>query len=201
MKNEKIDYSQLVVPNEIDNFIGVFHNVLTKEECDEIISQFEYRVKAGLSYDRTGDPSHKRDDESLCELRDTPYIPEHIMAKLNDQIWNNCHPLYVQKYSILKDAAPYTIFDFKIQRTEPGQGYHVWHYESMKRPETSRLLVYTLYLNDVEEGGETEFLYANRRVKPTAGTFVLFPAGFTHTHRGNPPLSGTKYMLTGWLEH
>jgi len=24
---------------------------------------------------------------------------------------------------------------------------------------------------------------------------------FTHTHRGNPPLSNTKYIMTGWLEY
>jgi len=57
-----------------------------------------------------------------------------------------------------------------------------------------------LYLNDVEEGGETEFLYVKRRVSAKKGRFVLWPAGFTHTHRGNPPLSGEKYIMTGWVE-
>ncbi len=186
---------------DINNFIGVFHDVLSKEDCEEIIKGFEYQSSKGLSFDRGPDQKHFREDQSMCERYDTPYIPSDISERLNNLIWSVCHPLYVKQYSILENAAPYTIFDYKIQRTHPGQGYHVWHYESMKRPQTSRLLVYTLYLNDVEEGGETEFLYANRRVKPQAGTFVLFPAGFTHTHRGNPPISNTKYMLTGWLEH
>ena len=63
-----------------------------------------------------------------------------------------------------------------------------------------RVLSWILYLNDVEEGGETEFLYQSMRFKPKAGTFILFPAHFTHTHRGNPPLSGVKYIATGWIE-
>lgn len=63
------------------------------------------------------------------------------------------------------------------------------------------MLSYILYLNDVEEGGETEFLYYGKRIKPTAGTLLLWPAGFTHVHRGNPPLSGEKYILTGWVEY
>jgi len=58
-----------------------------------------------------------------------------------------------------------------------------------------------LYLNDVEEGGETEFLYQKMRVKPTKGTILIWPADWTHTHRGNPPLSGDKYIYTGWMEH
>ena len=57
-----------------------------------------------------------------------------------------------------------------------------------------------LFLNDVDEGGELEFLYQSKRIKPKAGTMVISPAFFTHTHRGNPPLSGEKYILNGWCE-
>jgi hypothetical protein len=57
-----------------------------------------------------------------------------------------------------------------------------------------------MYLNDVEHGGETEFLYQKRRVSAKTGRVVIWPAGYTHVHRGNPPLSGEKYLLTGWLE-
>jgi hypothetical protein len=61
-------------------------------------------------------------------------------------------------------------------------------------------MAFILYLNDVEDGGETEFLYYHKRIKPKQGTLILFPAGYTHTHRGNPPLKGSKYILTGWVE-
>jgi len=61
-------------------------------------------------------------------------------------------------------------------------------------------MAFILYLNDVADGGETEFLYYPRRIKPKTGKLVLFPGGYTHTHRGNPPLLGTKYILTGWVE-
>jgi len=65
---------------------------------------------------------------------------------------------------------------------------------------SNRLLTRMVYLNDVEEGGETEFLYQSMRVKPKQGTLVIWPAAFTHTHRGNPPLSNSKYIVTGWTE-
>ena len=55
------------------------------------------------------------------------------------------------------------------------------------------------YLNDVQEGGETEFLYQKTRFKPKRNMGLLWPGSFTHTHRGNPPLSETKYVLTGWI--
>ena len=64
-----------------------------------------------------------------------------------------------------------------------------------------RILATMMYLNDVDEGGETEFLYQSLRFKPKRGQFLIWPAGFTHVHRGNPPLSGEKYISTSWLEN
>ena len=60
------------------------------------------------------------------------------------------------------------------------------------------MLVWTVYLNDIDKGGETEFLYQSERIKAKKGRVVFFPANWTHIHRGNPPLSETKYIATGW---
>ena len=56
-----------------------------------------------------------------------------------------------------------------------------------------------IYLNDVKEGGETEFLYHSKRIKAEKGKIIIFPTDFMHTHRGNPPISNSKYILTGWF--
>ena len=81
------------------------------------------------------------------------------------------------------------------------EGYHAWHIEHGKGFDNEpRAFVFSIYLNDVEEGGETEFLHFSKRVKPKAGRIVIWPAGFPYVHRGNPPLSGDgKYILTSWM--
>ena len=90
--------------------------------------------------------------------------------------------------------------DLKIQKTLPTEGYHVWHIEHGKGyANEPRAFVFSIYLNDVEEGGETEFLHFSKRVQPKAGRIVIWPAGFPYLHRGNPPLSGEKYILTSWM--
>ena len=63
-----------------------------------------------------------------------------------------------------------------------------------------RALAYGIYLNDVKDGGETEFLNFSTRVKPKKGRIVIWPAAFPYVHRGNPPLSGEKYLLTSWMD-
>ena len=86
-----------------------------------------------------------------------------------------------------------------LQKTEPLQGYHTFHSENLAWHGHNRTLAWMLYLNDIEEGGETEFLYQQLKIKPKRNTFVIWSGSFTHLHRGNPPISGTKYILTGWF--
>ena len=82
----------------------------------------------------------------------------------------------------------------------PKGGFHTWHCERGSSDYGSRCLTWTIYLNDIHEGGETEFLYQHLRVKPNEGSLVIFPASYTHVHRGNPPLKEAKYIITGWFE-
>jgi len=89
---------------------------------------------------------------------------------------------------------------FNLQRTTPGQGYHFWHCEDTGLDRTRKLVV-MMYLNGDFEGGETEFLHQSQRIKPKTGQVVIWPATFTHAHRGNPPLTGEKYIATSWLCH
>lgn len=109
----------------------------------------------------------------------------------------------------------------------PNQGYHAWHYdwgltEDNFRPDrdnennfknqcpicdwttvnqllSMRMMVGLVYLNDVDEGGETEFFHQKVKIKPKQGTLLVWPAHFTHIHRGNKPISNTKYVINQWF--
>ena len=183
-----------------DQHIGVFENAFSKEWCNNLINVFEgyssYH-KSRKEADRGVDPIFK-DDTSifLNEIEKE----SKLCDDLNKIFFQNIYPLYAHKYKIER-LFEFDLFvdKYKLQKTYPTEGYHVWHYESSHPSVFNRTMVYTLYLNDIEEGGETEFLLQSKRIKPTQGTFCLFPAGYTHIHRGNPPLSNPKYILTGWI--
>lgn len=94
--------------------------------------------------------------------------------------------------------------DINTQRYEKGQGgYPYWHSEVFPQAPHNealhRILLFMFYLNDVEEGGSTDFYYQNVSIQPKAGRMVIAPAYFTHTHRGQIPVSDNKYILTSWV--
>jgi hypothetical protein len=89
-----------------------------------------------------------------------------------------------------------------IQRYEADiGGYHSWHSEiaPIDLLTLHRVLFWIVYLNDDFDEGETEFYYQRIRIKPRTGRVVISPAGFTHTHRGNVPKNGDKYIATSWI--
>ena len=89
--------------------------------------------------------------------------------------------------------------EVKLQKKPPRGGYHQWHCEQCNNDTSSRVLGWMVYLNDIPDGeGETEFIWQKLRVKPESGKFLIWPASFTHTHRGNPVYSCDKYIATGW---
>ena len=185
--------------------IAVFDGVMTPEECQVLIDHYEAMAGLNLSYSRIqiGDaPSHKKNDRAVfvLEQQSLRFTPDtSFITYFMDRFWN-CYNQYVEHYSILSEASKHQVRMMKLQKTLPGQGYHIWHFESDSLERAGRVLSWGLYLNTIEQGGETEFLYQGVRIPATQGTLVIWPAGFTHTHRGNPPLSGEKYLLTGWVE-
>lgn len=100
--------------------------------------------------------------------------------------------------------ALYRLGPMQAQKYEAGQGhYGYWHCEVFPQAPNNeplhRSLLFMYYLNDVAEGGQTEFFYQNRSIEPRRGRMVIAPAYFTHTHRGCVPVSNDKYILTSWV--
>lgn len=98
----------------------------------------------------------------------------------------------------------FRIGDINAQKYDKNNGgYPYWHSEVYPQKGTNdalhRTMLFMFYLNDVTEGGETDFYYQNVSVKPKAGRMVIAPAYFTHTHRGCVPKSNDKYILTSWI--
>lgn len=192
---------------ELSNFIGIYENAVDPILCDQIVKYYNSMEAAGYGktrQQRENVAKSKKDDsaifatsESIIRLDST----KELMVSFSHILWNKCLNHYLNEYSVLTEGKyDLNVYETKIQKTKIGGGYHIWHYETSTPSSSRRVLVYCLYLNDVLEGGETEFLYIPKRIKAKKGTIAIFPGSFTHTHRGNPPMSNEKYLLNGWVE-
>ena len=184
---------------EINDYIGIFRGAASDDYCDSMISEFERisNKSSSLVVDgkiQFGNELGRR-DLSLFFDSEAPDFAEKTNRVLDD-----CLKLYMDEYIGLKQQNFSSQF-VKVQRTPPKGGYHVWHCEhsSADMHTATRVLAWTLYLNDIPEGqGETEFLHQGIRIQPKKGTVCLFPASWTHYHRGNFTTTATKYIATGW---
>lgn len=191
---------------EHDNFVGTYDGAFSKQYCENLISLFEWNNQNNRTYGRPEQESVKKDQSVNMNPSNqteisffTPQLSEYI-NEFNEGFWNKCYKDYTDTYSTINSYENHTIYTYKIQKTEPSGGYHVWHCEDAAKVMSRRIGVYILYLNEVDEGGETEFLYLKKRIKAKQGRLVIFPPNYPWTHRGNPPLTNTKYIMTGWVE-
>jgi hypothetical protein len=186
----------------VHNFLGVYDGYIPESECDNAIKVFKQEESLKKNYDRLRSENCSPNDKNDSAIN----IDQHVewFTSFKPLLFNLDIALndYCKRTGILESYGvrnlEYTTI--KIQKTLPTQGYHVWHVEHGGSFESAwRALVFTVYLNDIEEGGETEFLHQAQRIKPKKGRIVFFPSAFPFVHRGNPPLKDEKYIMTSWL--
>jgi hypothetical protein len=190
---------------EIKDFIGIFNNVYPDGYCKHLISEIDRLEHFGAGATRRqsdNEKAHNKQDfqifgNGVDSIKD---FNNENSPRIFFKGLQTCFNEYTEKYSILYNHTIDAQY-FKLQKTRPGEGYHIWHGEKGDN-NTSRVLVFMLYLNslDYECAGETEFLYQQKRIKPVENTMLIWPAAFTHAHRGNV-VHGTnnKYIVTGWF--
>tara|TARA_R110002167_G_scaffold28699_2_gene96197 strand:+ start:31 stop:609 length:579 start_codon:yes stop_codon:yes gene_type:complete len=186
-----------------DNSILVSKVMFPNDFCDSVIDIFENKSKKFTkTHFQKNYPSHERKDETCYldtfELDMLSDIGNFTLINDINAFLKNALDEYCEIYTTLQ-MMPIRSTRQKLQKTTKSGGFHVWHQEQSDEESANRVLVWSIYLNDVEEGGETEFLYQSKRIKAQKGKILIFPAAYTHVHRGNPPLSGDKYILTGWF--
>ena len=88
--------------------------------------------------------------------------------------------------------------DWNLQKYKPKEGYFMRHFERTGGETVHRHLTFMTYLNDIKEGGETEFYYQKLKIKPETGLTLIWGTDWTTTHRGIPAKTEAKYVATGW---
>lgn len=193
---------------EHTEFIGIYRNVFPEQFCSHLISEFDVFANKGAGQSRKVSENaarHEKDDHQLFyNVKNNPFTAFNNMLVV-DVFFDGlqaCFEEYAAKYSVLQTAGALRATSMKMQRTSSGGGYHLWHAEQGGNNAANRAIAYMLYLNTLpkESNGETEFLYQQKRFNPEENTLLLWPAAYTHAHRGNPVFGEqAKYIVTGWF--
>lgn len=145
-------------------------------------------------------------------------IDTTLKSSTDVTIWDFTHPVinkycdnlqdilneYIEAYSYCNYYAPFNITEpMSIQHYKPGEAFYAYHTErgSAFMPSVTRHLVFMTYLNDIDDEGGTEFFYQKLKVKPKKGLTLIWPADWTHTHKGIPSETQDKYVITGWYNY
>lgn len=188
---------------EYIDFIGVYEKALPLELCNQIIEAHQQLEENGGSWVGSTGAGVKKSIKNTIDVDISVHPRYNMLVEEANKYLQLAYQKYEEQYWVIEQLQPHVLSAYQVQKykKEEQSAYFNFHCEASNFSNSRRCMTYIVYLNDIEEGGETEFLYQKLRITPEAGTIVYFPAYFTHTHRGNPVLSNQdKYIMTGWLE-
>jgi len=186
--------------NKLDNFI--FGYYIDKKICEDLIDYHKKSLsKTAGKLQIEGKSGVDKTQKNSTDVA--------INVDSNDKEIQNYHNAlsevlkkYKKKYIYCNvQQAEWGMEGWNIQKYNPGEGYFKIHYERTGPGSMARHLTFMTYLNDVEDGGETEFIYQKLKVKPETGLTLIWGSDWTFTHRGITSPTQTKYIATGWYRY
>src|SRR5690606_10982245 len=183
--------------NDSGCFIGGWYASDTSI-CDELI---QYHKDSPYKQEGLTTSSGGKVDKSQKDSTDVNLVRSDLARRYMELLTTTAQH-YIDLYSYCSKMAPWGVIEpVAIQHYQPGGGYKVWHFERDNSTEvvTRRHLVFMTYLNDVEDGGGTEFYYQKLTFKAEKGLTLIWPAEWNFTHRGVVSPTQEKYIITGWF--
>ena len=169
--------------------------------CDELISYFETHSIS----QRQGTTSFGK-NLNVKNRTDISITPKQINLPGNEILKRYinslflCHKDYLSKWPHFQNIGnKLEIGKFNLGRYRNGQHFQKMHFERNNLGTLHRVLAWMTYLNDVDKGGSTYFNHYDLDIKPKKGLTLIWPAEWTHSHKGNEVKEGSKYIITGWM--
>ncbi len=199
----------------MDQLIYTNNNSLSSELCDEIIDLFEkqeYGKYEGLT--RGGVQKNIKDTVDFVIPQDEIWknIEKCLARELQDNLKIYADILNAKYNDVNADQqsdATFKLLHYEdiifrekiIKKYTANVGRYVYHNDFSIDYEKKefRKITFLWYLNDVIEGGETDFFAGDIKIRPKKGTLIFFPSSWTYPHSGKMPMSSNKYIITGWL--
>ena len=162
------------------DYILIKDNFLSVNECRELIDKFSVNTKSGKDWQEYNYYDLDSDNFKLLDIK--------IGTVLDDYI--NLYP------EVDLTTSPWALTNLRYKHFLPGKSFANWHSEhSFNYP--NRVLSIQIYLSDHDCG---TLFYNGKKIMSKSGRVAIFPAYFTHTHKGEVcPENKDRYLLTGYV--
>ena len=181
------------------DFIEIYDNVLTQQECDRLIYLFEKSKKFPGVVVTDGIRTENFDVKKGSEIEEAKFSKGDSISNLIKPFLFSCIDRYAAKYTGLGHLSSWKyddVYTFKKFESED-DGFKKWHTEHGPLSISHRILVWMFYLNDAKSG--TEFMHYPT-VRAKMGRCIIWPASWSHIHR-SAPNKGLKYIISGWISY
>jgi prolyl 4-hydroxylase len=182
------------------NFIGSWQ-LEDKGQFNEIVNYFELNIDKQVKgkIDNGLNQEIKKSIDIAISPKELIQPENYILKKYIESLFD-CYKDYLLQWPFLMSFAnKVEIGDFNLQRYQAGEHFQQIHSERTSIATLHRLFAWMTYLNDVDDGGTTYFSHYDLEIKPKKGLTLIWPAEWTHAHKGNIIHSGSKYIITGWI--
>jgi hypothetical protein len=178
--------------------IQITDNALTPEECRSLIDWFEENTGAQQA-GRIGSQALNAKSKASTDIPRWFHLQETPERIIEKSLREGGAEYAGQRPHIFRTFSRLIVDNsYVLQRYKPGEGYYALHCEAGSPANMMRVLAWMMYLNDVPDGG-THFSEQEFDCEAREGRLVMWPAYFTHMHRGIVSKTSTKYIVTGWI--
>ena len=199
----EVKFSDLVKPSisRLTDYIKIYDDICDKKTCDQIIETFKSQEEHHVYIDRLKRPTFTEMNISQRYLEkdvDWMIIQKQVQAYFVEAV-----STYMDELDIGPDfPAKYAFEEFRIKRyLQNSDDEFSDHVDVGDHNSARRFLVCFLYLNDVEEGGTTDFPKIEHAINPKCARILVFPPNWMYRHAGRPVIKGTKYILGTYLHY
>jgi len=188
------------------DFIGIYDNAISSYNCKEIIKWFETNpLKRGAVMFEDGNgtiDTRLKSDWEVDDSHKTIFTNNTFYDIIIRDALVKYTPLYRESYPDVDNIDPWNVCNiYNIQKYDPGDGYHALHCESCNAATVQRVMAWMIYLNTITDEGGTYFSAYDKTLEAEEGRLVIWPAYFTHMHKGVVSKTQTKYIATGWFTY
>jgi hypothetical protein len=176
-------------------------DLISQELCRRCIELYEHdpRKHAGYTTSATGERQLEAEVKVSTDLSlETDGVWTPVFVELHSAVTTVVQSIAAQFPSL--QASPLQCTGYKIQHYRKSEGHFKWHFDAVGPGGWERQLALIIYLNSVEDGGETCFHRQALKFRPVAGNALFFPPFWTHMHCGEIPRSGDKYVISSFIK-